>query len=72
MLYEGYKQSAIKEIPKAHQLMKWLRENIPKDDKKPGMEWYTFIVVWQMQSNSNSIDTVHYTTDLNPRTYKLT
>ncbi|XP_020627779.1 acyl-CoA dehydrogenase family member 11-like isoform X2 [Orbicella faveolata] len=35
MLYEGYKQSEIKEIPKAHQLMKWLTENIPKDDKKP-------------------------------------
>jgi len=38
MLYEGYKQSEIKEIPKAHQLVKWLKENIPKDDMKPGME----------------------------------
>ena len=38
MLYEGYKQSEIKEIPKAHQLVKWLKENIPKDNNKPGME----------------------------------
>ena len=36
MLYEGYKRTEMKAIPKVHQLMEWLRENIPKDDKKPG------------------------------------
>lgn len=38
VLYEGYKRTEIKAIPKVDQLTKWLRENIPKDDKKPGME----------------------------------
>ena len=36
LLYEGYKRTEIKAIPKVHELMEWLRENIPKDDKKPG------------------------------------
>ena len=36
LLYEGYKRTEIKAIPKVHELMAWLRENIPKDDKKPG------------------------------------
>jgi len=34
-LYEGYKRTEMKAIPKVHQLMEWMRENIPKDDKKP-------------------------------------
>lgn len=36
VLYEGYKRTRMKQIPKVNQLIEWLRENIPKDDKKPG------------------------------------
>jgi len=35
VLYEGYKRTEMKPIPKVHQLIEWLRKNIPKDDKKP-------------------------------------
>jgi len=43
MLYEGYKKTELKENPKAHLLMKWLKNNIPKDGKKAGMK--RFIVI---------------------------
>ncbi|XP_022799065.1 acyl-CoA dehydrogenase family member 11-like [Stylophora pistillata] len=35
MLFEAYKQTERKSIPKAHQLMEWLRNHKPNDDKKP-------------------------------------
>jgi len=41
VLYEGYKRTELKENPKAHLLMKWLKNNIPKDDKKAGMKRFT-------------------------------
>ena len=38
MLYEAYKRTERKSIPKAHQLMEWLGDNKPKDGKKPGIK----------------------------------
>ena len=38
LLYEGYKRSEMKEIPKVPVLIKWLKDNIPKDGIKPGMK----------------------------------
>ncbi|KAJ7358643.1 acyl-CoA dehydrogenase member 11 [Desmophyllum pertusum] len=35
MLYEGYKRTERKPIPKVNRLMEWLRDNIPKDGKAP-------------------------------------
>ncbi|XP_078352098.1 acyl-CoA dehydrogenase family member 11-like [Oculina patagonica] len=35
LLYEGYKRTEMKEIPKVHRLVEWLKDNIPKDGKKP-------------------------------------
>ena len=35
-LYEGYKRTERKSVPKAHQLMDWLKDNIPKENRKPG------------------------------------
>ncbi|KAL9969767.1 hypothetical protein ACROYT_G022024 [Oculina patagonica] len=35
ILYEGYKRTKIKEIPKVQRLVEWLKDNIPKDGRKP-------------------------------------
>ena len=45
MLYEGYKRTELKENPKAHLLMEWLKNNIPKDEKKAGMKRFTTTLV---------------------------
>ncbi|XP_073247761.1 acyl-CoA dehydrogenase family member 11-like [Porites lutea] len=34
-LYEGYKRTERKAVPKAHQLMEWLKNNLPKENRKP-------------------------------------
>ena len=44
MLYEGYKSTEMKENPKAHRLMKWLKNNIPKDGKIAGMIRFVILV----------------------------
>jgi len=35
-LYEGYKRTERKAVPKAHQLMEWLKNNLPRENRKPG------------------------------------
>ena len=44
-LYEGYKKTELKENSKAHLLMDWLKNNIPKDGKKAGMKQFIITLV---------------------------
>ena len=45
LMYEGYKRTEMKENPKAHLLMEWLKKNIPKDGKKAGMKRFILTLV---------------------------